>query len=265
MPFSRRVASGYDAAAVAGIAAVEATGASLTVAQKDAANTFIVGMKAQGIWTGTDCLWMILGGTAAAHAVNWRQPGTYNMTWVNSPTHSANGVQYGGTAYGRTGYNPNTVGVDATNAGMLCYVNAVGSGFRPLLAAQSDISTREMVMALLTEPGNELIYAQGLYSARTATFPSSASNATLVGQRNASTDHRRFISGTKTAETTGAAGATSVALEIYAGCYNTDVGPVLYSNHRAALLGIYRGAWSDAQQTAFASLVTAYQTALSRA
>ncbi len=255
--------SGFDSDAAAGIAAVIAAGGTLSGAQQSAANTFILGLKANGIWTTTDLLYLLMGGTAAAHAVNWRSPGTFNMTWYNSPTHSANGVQFGGTAHGRTGYNPNTQSVNPADSGMFAYVNSVGSGSRPMLAAQSDPSTLEMLM--LHNSGNEFHSMQGSYAGRAGTHPSFTGNSCVAGQRNSTTETRRFINGVKTTTSTPSCGTTSVNLEIYAGCYNYGGSPVLYSNARVALLGLFRGAWSDEAQTAFATLATALQTSLSRA
>ena len=204
-----------------------------------------------------------MGGTAGAHAVNWRTPGTYNMTWYNSPTHSANGVQFGGTAHGRTGYNPATVGVNPADAGLFGYINSIGSGLRAILCAQNDPTTLEMLLA--QNGSNELLLQQGTYAGRPVTHPTFTSNSCIVGQRNSTTEIRRFINGTKTTTATSAGGTSSVNLALYAGCYNYGGSPALYSNARVALMGAYRGAWSDAGQTAFSSLVNALQTALSRA
>lgn len=253
----------YDADALTAFAAVEATGVTLTTPQKTAANTFIVGLKENSLWTGIDLLYMCIGGTSASHAVNWKTPGTYNITWYNSPTHNANGVQFGGTAHGRTGYNPNTAGVNPANSGLFGYVNSVGSGTRPIIAAQNDPTTLEML--LLHNSINEFHSMQGLYAGRAGTHPSFTTNNCVVGQRNSTTETRRFINGTKTTTSTGGSGTTPVNLALYIGCYNYGGSPLLYSNARLALIGAYRGAWSDAAQTAFAALVNNLQTALSRA
>lgn len=104
----------YDADALTAFAAVEATGVTLSTAQKTAANTFIVGLKADNLWATFYALYLFIGGTSAAHAVNWKQPGTYNATWVNSPTHDANGVTgNGSTSYGYT------TGLSGTQTGNL--------------------------------------------------------------------------------------------------------------------------------------------------
>lgn len=260
---SQPMVGGFDASAQAGINAVIAAGGTLTGAQQTACNTLIVGLKTEGIWTNTDLIYLYVGGTSAAHAVNWRTPGTYNITWYNSPTHSANGVQFGGTAHGRTGYNPNARSVNPADSGMFAYINSVGSGNRPIIAAQNDPTTLEMLM--LHNTANDFHSMQGLYAGRAPTHPSFTANACVVGQRNSTTQTRRFINGTKTTTTTSGCGTASVNLELYIGCYNYGGSPALYSNARQAMCGLYRGAWTDAQQTAFSTLVNAFQTSLGRA
>ena len=252
-----------DSDSAAGIAAVIAAGGTLTGAQQTACNTLIVGLKTEGIWTNTDLIYLYVGGTAAAHAVNWRTPGTYNITWYNSPTHSANGVQFGGTAHGRTGYNPNTVGVNASASGLFGYINSLGSGTRPLIAAQDDVATLEML--LLHSAADEFNSNIGLYAGRPGTHPTFSANGCLVSQRNSNIDFRRFINGAKTTTATPGGGTASVNLSLYIGCYNYMGSPALYSNSRQAMCGLYRGVWTDAQQTAFSTLVNAFQTSLGRA
>ena len=64
--------SALDVDAAAGITAVEATGATLTGAQKAAANTFIVTLKTAGIWAKFTAAYLFIGGTSAAHAINFQ-------------------------------------------------------------------------------------------------------------------------------------------------------------------------------------------------
>lgn len=254
----------YDADAAAGIAAVLAAGGTLTDAQKTACNTLIVGMKAQGIWTNTPLLYLLVGGTSGAHAVNWRTPGTFNMTWTNSPTHSASGVAYSGTAHGRTGFIPGSQGVDSASVVLFGYVNSVGSGNRPIIAAQSDPSTCELI--LMHNSANENYFQSGAYGARAGTQGAVKTTSGLfAAQRRSATQVDWYNDGAKTTTTTASTTSGAVPLELFTGCYNYGGSAALFANNRVALLGGAKGFWSDAQHTAFSSLVTAFQTAFSRA
>lgn len=54
----------------------------------------------------------------SAGAVNAVNPGTYDITWYNSPTYGTTGVTGNATnMYGDTNFNPNTVGVDIDDFG----------------------------------------------------------------------------------------------------------------------------------------------------
>ncbi len=253
-----------DAAAAAGIAAVEAAGGTLSATAKAACNALIVGMKAQGIWTNTPLLYLLVGGTSGAHSVNWRTPGTFNMTWTNSPAHSASGVTYSGTAHGRTGFVPGSQGVDSASVVMFGYVNSIGSGNRPIIAAQSDPTTCELI--LMHNASNENQFASGSYAGRAGSQGAvKTTNGLFAAQRSSVTRIDWYNDGVKTTLATSNAGSSSVPLELYTGAYNYGGAPALFANNRVALTGLAKGAWSDAQHTAFASLVAAFQAALSRA
>ena len=114
MTLATRFLPRFDSDAAAGIAAVLAAGGTLSGAHQSALNTFIVGLKDNGLWSGFFGLYLFVGATAASHAVNWKSPGTYNVTWANSPTHDANGV----TGNGTTSYGY-TTGLTGTQTGNL--------------------------------------------------------------------------------------------------------------------------------------------------
>lgn len=100
----------YQAESITYFNAVTAAGGSLTTAQKNAWDAYVVGSKADGTWALTYAVYPMMGGTAACHAINAKNPGTYNITWGGTVTHSANGVQGdGATGYGRLGLTPSAV------------------------------------------------------------------------------------------------------------------------------------------------------------
>lgn len=107
-PYMVEASSGptYDADAVAIIAAIQTTGVSLTGTQQDAIDRFVKNAKGVGpensggynFWSTDAAYYGFVGGTEAAHAINWRNPGTYDLLFVSSPTHNANGVAWNGTS-----------------------------------------------------------------------------------------------------------------------------------------------------------------------
>lgn len=95
----------YEPDVQAVINAIQSTGVTLSPVQKEACNNRILNLKKDEIWNDLIAYWGLLGGTAASHAINWRSPGVYNMTWTSNVTHSSNGVMSTTGGYGDTGYN----------------------------------------------------------------------------------------------------------------------------------------------------------------
>lgn len=131
--FTTAAVGGYDADAVNVINAIEATDAgALSTGEKDAINARIVALKNQGKWANMTAYYGYVGGTPSSHAINWKNPGTYDVTWAGGLTHSATGVLGNGTTgYGDTGINDNTVLTldEVTIGGYVRTTNDTANGF----------------------------------------------------------------------------------------------------------------------------------------
>lgn len=250
-----------DPDAETAIAAVEATGATLTGTQKDAANAFIVTLKNASIWEKLDLLYLFMGGTAASHAINWRNPGTNNITWYNSPTHSANGVQFGGVAYGSTGY---TLG-NAESLGLFAYVNSlntVDSAF-PLIAAQHDGFTLDAVLSFGTD--NLVQTMIGAQSARSGdTMPGRATGFIFGGRSDGENINQR-VNGSDYNYLTSACGNSSPPNVPFIGAYNWEGSPTLFGDGRLAAVGLAFAPLDGIEIATMETAITDLQTALSRA
>lgn len=100
----------FDTDALAYIAAVVATGATLSQAERLRINQLFLDLKT-GPVHGTNLWGMILsmhplaGTTAAAHAVDGRSPGSFSQTFTGSPTHHNRSITYDGiTQHTDTGF-----------------------------------------------------------------------------------------------------------------------------------------------------------------
>jgi hypothetical protein len=66
----------------------------------------ILDLKESGAWDQFICMYPMIGGTEAAHAINLRSPGTYDLTFSGTWVHSATGALPNGIdAYADTGFN----------------------------------------------------------------------------------------------------------------------------------------------------------------
>ena len=103
----------YDPDAQAFFDAVEGGGDTLTDTQKDAVNTLVVTMKADGIYTKMLAVYPFVGGTASAHKWNLIDPqntdAAYRLTFNGGFTHDSEGVTPNGSnTYANTHLNPTT-------------------------------------------------------------------------------------------------------------------------------------------------------------
>lgn len=72
----------------------------------------IVALKAAGIWTKLDCLYMFAAADSQAALLNWKAPGTFNASVVSAPTFTADtGYTGNGTSsYVTSNFNASTAG-----------------------------------------------------------------------------------------------------------------------------------------------------------
>lgn len=91
-------AAAFDADAVAFFTAANITDTT----QKSAVNTLVLSLKSANIWNKMKALYPVVGGVASSHAVNLKQPGTYNLTFTTGWTHSITGMTPT-AAYAETG------------------------------------------------------------------------------------------------------------------------------------------------------------------
>jgi hypothetical protein len=108
------------------------TAASISdLTQKTAINTLVTDLKTYNIWTKMKAIYPFVGGTAAQHRFNLKDPRTINaafyLDFLGGGTHSANGYQPNGTtAYANTFFNP-TTGYSVNNSAHISYYSRTNS------------------------------------------------------------------------------------------------------------------------------------------
>lgn len=96
------------------IEAIENTGITLSSTQISACNKLINDLKAFELWVKSKSLYGMMGGTAAAHKFNWKDPRdldvAFRIVWNGGITHSTNGVLGNGiNGFGDTKISPSSV------------------------------------------------------------------------------------------------------------------------------------------------------------
>lgn len=247
--------AGYDADAITVHTAIEATGVTLTTGQKDAINGRIVALKAQSKWTDCVAYYGYVGGTAAAHAINWKAPGTFNLTFVGGVTHNANGITFDGTTgYADTGINDNTV-MNLTDVSMGAYSRlSTNNGF-----AMGILQTNGLYMA----DRNSMITRT--HDVTDVTFAMTPTRTVMVARQTAAPKIALYRDGTQlTVDSTAA--AAKISGNIYLGAINNlnTPGPGGFSDKNYGSHFLFNIGFTSTEAATFATNETTFQTALSR-
>jgi len=101
------IASGFDPDAQTFFTAANITNPT----QQAAVNNLVIAFKADGSWASRQAIYPFVGGTASQHSFNLKDPSQFQITWIGTVTHDANGITGDGTTgYGNTNYNPSVSG-----------------------------------------------------------------------------------------------------------------------------------------------------------
>lgn len=257
----------YDANAQTYITAIEtALGSSLSSTQKSAINTLILDLKSSSIWTSLIALYPFIGGTAATHAINAKTPGTYNITWNGTLTHSSNGVQGdGSTGYGNTGINVSSLGLSVYNLSASLYSRTNSPAAETIeFGAYNGESAAGPQLAIkrLNTSGGYFVCAN---DNRKALYNSPMSTGLFTGSIVSQTDTRFFQNGTQVAINTESNTGSSVNgfLAIHA-INDITKGNVRYHSARQLSFGCFGLGLSDSEVSILASAVQTLQAALNR-
>lgn len=231
--------------------------------QQTAINTLVVSLKANGIWSKMKAIYPFVGGTAASHKWNLKDPrdldAAFRLVFSGGWTHSANGATPNGTnAWANSFLTPST-SLTINNTHLSVYSrSSSGSGI--------DIGATSVTDTL------NLFLAQSYFLNFYADSYSSSSRFTLSGQtlgqltisRTATNSFKAFKNNAQIGSTITSTSGTLPTWPIYIGANNRDnVSVIGYSPRQLAFSTIGDGL----TDTNIANLYTAiqtFQTTLSR-
>lgn len=244
------------------------TAAGITDAtQKSAVNTLVLGLKSNSIWTKMLALYPFVGGSASAHAVNLKTPGTYNITWNGGITHSASGVQGNGTTgYGNTGITPfSHLTLDNTHISVYSRTNST--------VAEVEIGTFDgtVLLGMFCKYTDGKAYGyqnepNGTGAAQVAAASNTSSAAFYTLSRvNSSASGSSIYRNAVVGATTGSnnVGYTHPNSTLMVLARGNPGAPSLFSNRQVALISVGSGLTSTDASNLY-TLVQSYQTTLGR-
>ena len=147
--FMQPAGAPLDPDAATYISAVTTAGGSLSGAEETAISTFFTDLKSAGVYSQLHAMYPFLGGVANAHKINAVNPGTYDLTFNGTWTHSnaaGSSVSDDGVSYADTGLDPSlfnsttdfSFGQMIANAGSANGYSGIGTGAsRYLLLGQA--------------------------------------------------------------------------------------------------------------------------------
>lgn len=224
----------------------------------------IAGFRGTGTTNGTDFItadllyafYPLSPTSLAAAQGNLITPGTFDITWFNSPIHSANGVAGDGVgAYGDTGFVPSTDG-NKDDFGLSFSTSTsteLGSTDIDFGATDGNITN------LAVRNSNQLSWR----NANNITQIANADAAGIwTGTTRSSTDNEIYKNGSSIASSASPTG-TATAVPLFVMARNNSGVASFFTDRVYQCFAIHKG-FTDEQAKDFSDVVQAYNTALSR-
>ena len=257
-PISTAIA--YDADATAFF-----TAASITdTTQKSAVNTLVLSLKSANIWAKMKALYPVVGGSASSHAINLKQPGTFNLSFSTGWTHSPTGMTPS-NAYADTTFIPNTHGtLNSSHISFYSRTNntTVGSDFGANNTL-GNVGATQMYIYIGGEYrgiSDALATIQADYVKIT---PNSDTRGFYINTRTAYNSQSVYKNANLQNTNSKTGNRTTKSLIISAQNKDNPDQIIDYSNRQCAFASIGDGL-TDAEALLFYNAVQAYQTTLNR-
>lgn len=235
------------------------TAAAITdYSQKQAINKLVNDLKTNSLWNKFDCLYPMVGGDATKHSFNLKNPLRYNLTFFGGWVHSATGALPNGVnGYANTNFSgillqQNSVHLSyysrTQNVGAFLEMGFGNGGNAPYVALWSCFSGGCRISA------NNISVAEGA---------NTVSKTFFITSRTASNVIKSFLNST-VLYASAILSDVVINRNIYLGAY-TLVGDAAanHTSRQCAFASIGKGL-SDAEVTAYNSIVQAFQTSLNR-
>jgi hypothetical protein len=225
----------------------------------DAWNSFVVDAKADGYWADLDVVYPFGGGTAAAHAINAKNPGTNDITWNGTVTHNTNGITgNGSTGYGSTGFA--LTSLDVNDCHLSVYSRTSGDLNAFEIGATGSVGISAFQLGCRSFGGD--IYADLGSGANRSVINADGQGMYLVTRRGTN-DFEVYKSGSSVISYTSAMTGSTVNVPITILARNSNGSIVNHSSRNLGWASI-GFAFTDAKAADYYAAIQAFQTALGR-
>jgi len=257
---------GFIPEAVTFIDAVETAGGSLTDTEKVAIDLYVRDAQdnANAWWNDLLAFWPFVGSSVAAHAINLKTPGTFDITFVNTIAgdHVANGWTPNGTnAYGRTGVIPSTDTI--LNDVALIYYSRTNNSTSSIQIGCATVSPTQVLQARIRGVDDKyLFHSYNNVGGGFVVAGATDSSGGMTYSRLSATDSKAYRNGSQVA-TIGTSGGIRPTHEIYLGGRNNAGTADNFDDKQLAGAGVTNGL-TAAQVLAEYTALQTLNTSLSR-
>jgi len=233
-------------------------------ADKNAINTFYLGLKSDGIYTKIKAMYLPIWGSASSSKWNLVNPADTNaafrLTFATGMTFTSSGMTSNGTSgYANTYLIPNTnLNNNSTSFGVYCRTNSDGIIFD---CGTQKTTTPTGYMNLLTKYQSELYSDQYNPTTNRIKPPNADSRGFFQSIRTTSTSFKIFKNNSQlgTTNTNASSGFSNLIYNFYISALNQDNSPLYYSTRQFSFAYIGNGL-TDAEATNFYTRVNTLMT-----
>ena len=242
--------------------------------QASAVNKLVIDLKAAGVWTKMKAIYPFVGGSAASHKFNLKDPrdldAAYRLVFNGGWAHTGTGaLPNGTTGYADTKLSPSSTLTNysshlsfysRTNRGSGRLSASIGSYLTP-----NEISLRFNFLASGGLNNSSMSAQYDGTGLDFATYTTSTTNYFLIGNRTANNINKVYENGVlKSTNTTTTTKALPSARVLIGALSDGNTNVIWYDNLEASFASIGNGL-TDAEATSFYTAVQTYQTSLGRA
>jgi hypothetical protein len=228
--------------------------------QQGAINNLVIGLKADGLWTKMKAIYPIVGGTAASHKFNLKDPrdldAAFRLTFATGVTHSSTGMQGNGSSgYAETYLNDNTdLALNSAHISIYSRTN------KDALMCDIGIFDAGTISGINIFSKYTNTFFGRVHNENTGIANSTSSFGLFVANRVGSTETRNFQNGVLKLTSGNSVAKNNSTITIMA---RNRGFKDFYSDRQIAFASIGDGL-SDTDGANFYTAVQAYQTTLSR-
>ena len=237
--------------------------------QQQAINTLVVDLKGYGIWSKMKAIYPFVGGTAAQHKWNLKDPrdldAAFRLVFLGGWTHSVNGALPNGTNGAANTYLAPSL-LTNNNTHLSVYSRTDSNGTFCDLGVSAPAPTYIPLIGMYPRDANNFAVRMYDYTAgKTLTSANTNSQGFYIGNRTSSTVLNNWKNGVKQATVTytNTDNVTSITQNIHLSSINLNGALSQYSNRQLALISIGDGL-TDTDAANFYTSVQAFQTTLGR-